>query len=121
MDARAALGREERHDVVAGADDAGADPFDDAGALVAEHARRVPGRVGAGGGVEVGVADAARDEPDEPPRPPSARRASTSCTTSGLPNCSSTAARILTGDPTSAPTRRTGLCPIRFPGDYFPA
>ena len=39
--------------------------LDDAGALVAEHRRRVAGRVGAGGRVEVGVADAAGDEPDE--------------------------------------------------------
>ena len=39
--------------------------LDDAGALVAEHAGRVAGRVGAGGGVEVGVADAAGDEADE--------------------------------------------------------
>ena len=45
--------------------DALADPLDDARALVAEHGRRVPGRVGAGGRVEVGVADAARDEPHE--------------------------------------------------------
>ena len=42
-----------------------ADPLDDAGALVAEHGRRVAGRVGARGGVEVGVADAAGDEPDQ--------------------------------------------------------
>ena len=39
--------------------------LDDAGALVAEDARRVPGRVGARGRVEVGVADAAGGEPDE--------------------------------------------------------
>ena len=50
-------GRDER--------DAVADALDDAGALVAEHAGRVAGRVGAGGGVEVGVADAAGGEPDE--------------------------------------------------------
>ena len=43
----------------------GADRLDDAGALVAEHGRRVAGRVGAGGGVEVGVADAAGGEPDQ--------------------------------------------------------
>ena len=67
VDALAALGREERDHVVAGRDerDAVADALDDAGALVPEHARRVAGRVGAGGGVEVGVADAARGEPDE--------------------------------------------------------
>ena len=67
VDALAALRREERHDVVARRDrgDAVADRLDDAGALVAEHRRRVPRRVGAGGGVQVGVADAARGEPDE--------------------------------------------------------
>ena len=43
----------------------GADRLDDAGSLVAEHRRRVAGRVGAGGRVEVGVADAAGDESDE--------------------------------------------------------
>ncbi len=42
-----------------------ADRLDDARALVAEHRRRVAGRVGAGGRVEVGVADAAGDEPDQ--------------------------------------------------------
>ena len=45
--------------------DALADALDDAGALVAEHGRRVAARVGARGGVEVGVADAARLEPHE--------------------------------------------------------
>ena len=45
--------------------DALADALDDAGALVPEHGRRVAGRVGARGRVEVGVADAAGDEPDE--------------------------------------------------------
>ena len=45
--------------------DAVADPLDDAGALVAEHGRRVAGRIGARGGVEIGVADAAGDEPHE--------------------------------------------------------
>ena len=39
--------------------------LDDARALVAEHAGRVAGRVGAGCGVEVGVADAAGDEAHE--------------------------------------------------------
>ena len=43
----------------------GADLLDDAGALVPEHRRRVAGRVGAGGGVEVRVADAAGDEANE--------------------------------------------------------
>ena len=45
--------------------DAVADALDDAGALVAEHGRRVAGRVCSGRGVEVGVADAAGDEADE--------------------------------------------------------
>src|SRR5205085_7750307 len=67
VDALAALGREERDDVVAGREgrDAVADAFDDACALVAEHRRRVTGGIRAGSGVQVGVADAARDEPDE--------------------------------------------------------
>ena len=45
--------------------DAVADLLDDAGAFVPEHGRRVAGRVGAGGGVEIGVADAAGDEAHE--------------------------------------------------------
>jgi hypothetical protein len=45
--------------------DAGADGLDHAGALVAEDARRVPAGIGAGRGIQVGVADAAGDEPDE--------------------------------------------------------
>ena len=67
VDALAALGREERDHVVARLDErhALADRLDDARALVAEHARRVAGRVGARGGVHVGVADAAGGEPDE--------------------------------------------------------
>ena len=67
MHAFAALRREERHDVVAGRNraDARPDPFDDAGTFVAEHGRRVARRVGAGGGVEIGVADPTGDEPDE--------------------------------------------------------
>ena len=67
VDALPALGSEERDHVVAGRDerDAVTDALDDAGSLVPEHARRVAGRVGAGGGVEVGVADAAGGEPDE--------------------------------------------------------
>ena len=44
---------------------AAADPLDDTGALVSEHGRRVARRVGSGSGVELGVADAARDEPNE--------------------------------------------------------
>ena len=67
VDALAALGREERDHVIAGLErrHALAEALDDAGALVAEHGRRVTRRVGAGGRVEVGVADAARNEPDE--------------------------------------------------------
>ena len=63
----AALGGEERDDVVAGRDerDAVADALDDPRALVAEHARCVAARIGAGGRVEVGVADAAGDEPNQ--------------------------------------------------------
>ena len=45
--------------------DALADRLDDAGALVPEHGRRIAGRIDAGGGVHVGVADAAGDEPHE--------------------------------------------------------
>ena len=67
VDALAALGREQRDHVVAGRDerDTVTDALDDTGALVTEDARRVAGRVGTGGGVEVGVADAAGGEPDE--------------------------------------------------------
>ena len=65
--ALAALGREQRHDVVALGErgHALADALDHARALVPEHRRRVAARVGARGGVEVGVADAARLEADE--------------------------------------------------------
>jgi hypothetical protein len=67
VDALAALRREERHNVVARLEArhpvAGA--LDDPAALVAEHRRRVAGRIGAGGGEEVGVADAAGRQPDE--------------------------------------------------------
>jgi hypothetical protein len=42
-----------------------ADLLDDAGALVAEHGRCITRWIGSGGRVQVGVADAARDEPDE--------------------------------------------------------
>jgi hypothetical protein len=67
VDALAALRREERDDVISGLHrrDIGADPLDDAGAFVAEHGRRVPGRIGARRGVEIGVADPAGDEPHE--------------------------------------------------------
>jgi hypothetical protein len=50
--------------------DVGADPLDDAGPLVTQHGRRVARRVSAGGGVEIGVADTAGNDPDEHlPRP----------------------------------------------------
>ena len=67
MLALAALRREQRDHVIAGrhVSDALADPLDDAGALVSEHGRRVAGRISARRGVEVGVADAAGDEPDK--------------------------------------------------------
>ena len=87
VDALAALGREQGDDVVAGRErvDAGADRLDHAGALVAEHGRRVAGGVDARGRVEVGVADAAGDQPHQhlallrarsarPPGRPAARR-----------------------------------------------
>ncbi len=67
VDAGPALGREQRDDVVAGphARHPLADRLDDAGALVAEHRRRVAGRVGSAARVHVRVADAAGREPDE--------------------------------------------------------
>src|SRR5205814_10364449 len=67
VDALAALGCKERDDVVARPDEGCPRPdrLDDARALVAEHARRVAARIGARGGVEIGVAVAARREPDE--------------------------------------------------------
>ena len=96
--ALAALRREERDDVVAGLDVAHALPnaLDDAGALVAEHGRRVAGRVGAGGRVEVRVADAARHEPDEHLAGLGLRELELLDLTSGDPNSSRTAARIFT-------------------------
>ena len=59
--ALAALGAEQRDHAVALAHQrhAPADLLDDARALVAQHGGRVARRVGAGGGVQVGVADAA--------------------------------------------------------------
>ena len=65
--ALAALGREQRDDVIADRDvgDALADRLDHARALMAEHGRRVAGRVGAGRRVHVRVADAGGDEPHE--------------------------------------------------------
>jgi hypothetical protein len=67
VDTLAALRREERDDVVARRDrrDVEADALDDSCALVPEHGRRVAGGVGARRGVEVRVADPARDEADE--------------------------------------------------------
>ena len=67
VDALAALRGEERHDVIARRErgHVRADALDDAGAFVAEHRRRVAGRIGARCRVEVGVADAAGGEPDE--------------------------------------------------------
>jgi hypothetical protein len=67
VDALAALRREQGHHVVADLErrDARADRLDHAGALVSEDGRRVPGRIDAGGRVEVGVADAARGQPHE--------------------------------------------------------
>ena len=67
MLALAALRREERDNVVARSDRADplADRLDDSCSLVPEHRRRVPGRIGARGRVEVGVADAACDQADE--------------------------------------------------------
>src|SRR3954447_3315660 len=65
VDALPALRREERDDVVAGGDggDALANFLDDARALVPQHRRRIARGVSAGGGVQIGVADAARHEP----------------------------------------------------------
>ena len=67
VDALPTLGREERDHVITGGDerDAVADTLDDTGTLVPEHARRIAGRVGAGSGVEVGMADAAGSEAHE--------------------------------------------------------
>ena len=67
VSAFAALGGEQRDDVIAHRH--GAHPLTSrlhhAGALVPEHGRGVARGVGPRGGVHVGVADAARDEPDE--------------------------------------------------------
>src|SRR5206468_10330425 len=67
VDTLPALRREERHDLVARRHrgHARADPLDDARALVPGHRRRVAGRIGPRSRVQVGVTDAARDEPDE--------------------------------------------------------
>src|SRR4029450_2952542 len=63
----AALRREERHHVVARHDrrHPRTDLLDNARALVPEHGRRVAGRIGARGRVQIRVAAPARDEPDE--------------------------------------------------------
>ena len=65
--APAAFRREECDDVVARLHqgDIGAYRLDHSRALVAEDARRVAGRIGAGSRVQIRVADAARDEADE--------------------------------------------------------
>jgi hypothetical protein len=67
VDAFAALRREQRDDVVARRHErhVRADALDHARALVSEHARRVAGGIRAAGGVEIGVADTARDESHE--------------------------------------------------------
>ena len=95
VDALAALGREQRDDVIAGRDQPCvlADPLDDAGALVPEHGRCVSGGIGARGRVEIRVADAARLEPHERLARPRLLEL-ISWTLSGAPNSSSTAARI---------------------------
>ena len=64
VDALAALRREQGDDVVAGLEQghAGTDGLDHPGPLVTEHGRRITRGVDAGGGVEVGVADAAGDQ-----------------------------------------------------------
>ena len=83
--------------MIAGPDegDAVTDLLDDAGSLVTEHARRVPGRIRAGGRVEIGVADTAGGEPDE--NLAGARLGEVDLLhPSGWPNSSSTAARIFT-------------------------
>ena len=67
VDAGPALRGEQGDHVVTGRDerDIGTDALHRTGSLVAEDARCVPGRVGAGGRVEIGVADAAGGKPDE--------------------------------------------------------
>jgi hypothetical protein len=67
VDALAALRGEERDDVVVLGErfDTGPDPLDHARALVAEHGRRIAGGIDPGRRVEIGVADAAGDQPDE--------------------------------------------------------
>src|SRR4029077_17834374 len=67
VDALAALGCEQGDHAIAAAH-AGhtlADVLDHAGALVPEHARRVPGGVGSAGRIEIGVAHTAGLDPDE--------------------------------------------------------
>jgi hypothetical protein len=67
VNALAALRAEERDDVIARRHrrHVFADRLDDPGSLVAENRRRVAGGIGAGGRVQVGVADAARGEPHQ--------------------------------------------------------
>src|SRR5215471_3292431 len=59
-----ALRREERHDVVTGRDGTNAftHRLDNAGTLVPQHRRRVPGGIGSGCREQVGMADAAGGE-----------------------------------------------------------
>ena len=67
VNALAALRREQRHDMVADRNRADALTYrlNNAGALMTEHGRRVAGRVNTRGRVEVGVADAAGNEPHQ--------------------------------------------------------
>ncbi len=67
VDALAALGREQRDDVIAGLheSDARPDALDDSCSFVPEHTRRVSGRIGTRGGVQIGVTHAAGGEPHE--------------------------------------------------------
>src|SRR5262249_51837523 len=67
MDTLATLGGEERDHVVPRLDerDSAADSLDDSCALVTEDTGCVAGRVGAGGRVEIRVADAASGQADE--------------------------------------------------------
>ena len=67
VDALAALRSEERDDVIAFRDERYplAHLLDDTGALMPEHARGVPAGIGSRRRVEIGMADAASDEPDE--------------------------------------------------------
>jgi hypothetical protein len=67
VDALAALGREQRHDVVSERQiaDALADGLDDPCALVPEHRRGVSGGIDTRSRVQIGVTHAAGDQPNE--------------------------------------------------------